>query len=64
MPPIATILGSIFELVSLLEQHQDLIQLVLTAATTGKLSKDELMKAIDEAITAAYDLKVKKEMGL
>lgn len=57
-------LGVVGFVLSELVEHADLIQSVLDAARDGKLSRDELKKAVLDSIEAAYDVKVKVEMGL
>jgi hypothetical protein len=49
---------------NLLKQNEELINLVVSAASGGKLSQDEVMKAIKTAIDSAFDAKVRAEMGL
>jgi len=61
MPDVLSIVAFVL---TELADHADLIQEVLNAARDGKLSKEELKKAVLDAITAAYDVKVKAEMGL
>lgn len=61
MPPIV---GTIGFVLSELVAHADLIEFVISALKDGKITKDEAKKAITDSITAAYDVKVKVEMGL
>lgn len=49
---------------NLLKQNEQLIELVVSAASGGKLSQDEVMKAVKGAIDSAFDEKVRLEMGL
>jgi len=62
--PIATIITSIVQALAILQQHADIVQVIIDAANGGKLSHDEVLHAVKSAITAAYDAKVKVEMGL
>ena len=54
MTPIGLILA-------FLGEHFDLIELLFTAITTGKLTKDDAMRAVQEALVAASDAEMKRE---
>lgn len=46
-----------------LVEHADVLELIFDAVKDGKLTKDEIKKAVKDSITAAYDIKVKAQMG-
>ena len=54
MPAIADIFAFI-------GSHADLLELIFNAITTGKMSKEDLTKAVQDALVAASDLEMKRE---
>lgn len=57
-------IGTVGFVLAELVEHADLIELVIDTVKDGKLTKDEIKKAVLASITAAYDVKVKLAMGL